>query len=216
MCRVRIDVFSDLGCPWCYIGEHRLERALRYRPDVEAEWHWRPFLLQPDLPEQGMPWATFVESKFGGVDRAQPMFERVTAAGAADGLTFDFGRMANAPSTIDAHRLILWAEGQGLQQELARLLFRAYFAEGRDLTDRETLVEAARAAGLDGEAARAWLAGSEGRSEVAASVEEARRLGITGVPFYVFERKYAISGAQPVEVFEEVIAKVVDEVPSSA
>lgn len=214
MCRVRIDVFSDLSCPWCYIGEHRLERALMLRPDVEAELRWRPFLLQPDLPEQGMPWATFVESKFGGMERARPMFERVIGMGAADGLTFDFDRVANAPNTIDAHRLILWAEEKELQQELARLFFRAYFAEGRDLTDRETLVAVARAAGLDGEAARAWLAGSEGRAEVAASVEEARRLGITGVPFYVFQRKWAISGAQPVEVFEEAIAKVIDETPS--
>ena len=216
MCTVQIDVFSDLGCPWCYIGERRLDRALMLRPDVIAEWHWRPFLLQPDLPEQGMPWTTFVDAKFGGMERARPMFERVTAVGASDGLAFDFDRVANAPNTIDAHRLILWAEGQGLQQELARLLFRAYFTEGRDLTDRETLVAAARDAGLDGEAARAWLAGSEGRAEVAASVEEARRLGITGVPFYVFQRKWAISGAQPLEVFEETIAKVVDETPSLA
>lgn len=84
MCRVRIDVFSDLSCPWCYIGERRLDRALLLRPDVEAEWHWRPFLLQPDLPEQGIPWAAFVESKFGGMERARPMFERVTAVGAGD------------------------------------------------------------------------------------------------------------------------------------
>lgn len=215
MCRVRIDVFSDLSCPWCYIGERRLDRALLLRPDVEADWHWRPFLLQPDLPEQGMPWDIFVESKFGGMERARPMFERVTAVGASEGLTFDFGRMTNAPNTIDAHRLILWAEGQELQQEMARLLFRAYFTEGRDLTDRETLVAAARAAGLDVEAARTWLASSEGRAEVTASVEEARRLGITGVPFYVLERKWAISGAQPLEVFEDAIAKVVDEMPSS-
>jgi predicted DsbA family dithiol-disulfide isomerase len=205
MSALRIDVFSDLGCPWCFIGERRLDRALEGHPDLEVEWRWRPFLLQPDLPKQGMPFRPFIEAKFGSRDRVQAMFDHITAVGAGDGLAFDFSRVANAPNTVDAHRLVLWAEPQGRQREMARALFRAYFAEGRDLTNPDTLAQAAGEAGLDATAARAWLLGSDGIAQVDASVQEAMRLGITGVPFYVFQGKWAVSGAQPPEAFEQAI-----------
>lgn len=205
MSKLRIDVFSDLGCPWCFIGERRLDQALERRTDLEVEWRWRPFLLQPDLPRQGMPFRPFIEAKFGSRDRVQAMFDHITEVGAGDGLAFDFDRIANAPNTIDAHRLVLWAEQQGRQREMARALFRAYFAEGKDLTDPEALAQVAREAGLDVEAARSLLRSSEGLAEVEASVAEAMSLGITGVPFYVFAGKWALSGAQPAESFERAI-----------
>jgi predicted DsbA family dithiol-disulfide isomerase len=200
-----IDVYSDVVCPWCYIGEKRLERALRERPGLEARVRWRPFQLQPGMPEGGLPWSEFMRRKFGGAADARAAFARVAAAGEPDGIRFDFDQVASAPNTVDAHRLILLAAERGLQWETADVLFRAYFTEGKSLNDRGQLVELATGAGLDAGEVRGYLAGASGVDEVLASQEEAGRLGIGGVPFYVFDGSYALSGAQPVEVFGQAI-----------
>lgn len=202
---MRIDVFADVVCPWCWIGEARLERALAERPEVEAEWHWRPFQLDPTLPPGGMPWDEFVRSKFGGPENAERMFAHVAAAGATDGLVFDFDRVARSPNTADAHRVIVFAAREGRQKEAAERLFRAHFAEGEDLNDAETLVRLGAEAGLDAGALRAWLGSGEGADEVAAGQRAAQRLGVTGVPFFVFDGRFAVSGAQPVEVFLQAL-----------
>ena len=188
-----------------HTGEKRLERALRERPSLEARVRWRPFQLQPGMPEGGLPWSEFVRRKFGGVADAKAAFAYFVAAGEPDGARFDFDRVASAPNTVDAHRLILFAAERGLQWETADALFRAYFAEGRDLNDRKQLVELATGVGLDAGEVRGYLAGASGGDEVLASQEEAGRLGIAGVPFYVFDGRYALSGAQPVEVFVRAI-----------
>lgn len=198
---MHIDVFSDVVCPWCYIGERRLAAALARRPDVEATRSWRPYQLQPGMPAGGMPWAEMVRTKFGGPERARGMFQHVSAAGAPDGIRFDWDRVATAPNTVDAHRLVLWAAERGREWEMAEALFAAYFTGGRDLNDPEQLAAAAAEAGLDPEEARAFLAGGEGRDEVLRGQEEARELGISGVPFFVIDGRWAISGAQPVEAF---------------
>ena len=205
---MRIDVYADLACPWCYIGARRLARALALRPDVEVERRWRPFQLQPALPPGGLPWHTFAQEKFGGAERAAGAFAHVTAVGAADGLTFAFDRVASAPNTVDAHRLILFAARHGRQWETADALFAAYFAEGRNMNDHEQLVEAASRAGLPSDEVRAFLAGDECADEVAASQAEAYRLGVRGVPFYVLDGRYGLSGAQPVEMLVEVLDTV--------
>lgn len=207
-----IDVYSDVVCPWCYIGERRLAKALVDQPDLEAEVRWRPFQLQPGMPEGGLPWVEFARQKFGAEDGAKAAFARVVAAGEPDGIRFDFDRVASAPNTVDAHRLILLAEDHGLQWEVADALFRAYFTEGRNLNDHEELVDLASGAGLDAADVREYLAGDAGTSEVHSSQEEARQLGITGVPFYVFDGRYALYGAQPVEVFEEALEAARDAV----
>ena len=207
-----IDVYSDVVCPWCYIGEKRLSRALAARPDLEAEVRWRPFQLQPDMPEGGVPWAAFSREKFGGEGGAEAAFSHVSAAGEGDGIRFDFGRVARAPNTVDAHRLILFAGGYGMQWELADALFRAYFTEGKNLNAHEELAQVASSVGLDAEEVREYFAGDEGASQVRSSQEEARRLGITGVPFYVFDGRYALYGAQPVGVFGEAL----DMTPANA
>jgi predicted DsbA family dithiol-disulfide isomerase len=202
---LRIDVFADIACPWCYIGEARLERALAARPAVDVEWRWRPFQLQPGLPAGGVPWAEFAEQKFGGLAHAERMFAHVTAVGAADGLDFRFERMASAPNTGDAHRLVLFAGRAGLQRGAAAALFRAYFSEGRDLNDPAALAEVGAAAGLDADALREHLRGGADVDAVLRSQEEARRLGVTGVPFYVFDGRFAVSGAQPEDAFVQAI-----------
>lgn len=148
-----------------------------------------------------MPWAEMVRAKFGGPERARGMFQHVSAAGAPDGIRFDWDRVATAPNTVDAHRLVLWAAERGREWEMAEALFAAYFTGGRDLNDPQQLAAAAAEVGLDPEEARAFLAGGEGRDEVMRGQEEARELGVSGVPFFVIDGRWAISGAQPVAVF---------------
>lgn len=203
-----IDVFADLACPWCYIGMHRLDAALAAHPAWRVEKRWRPFQLQPDLPPEGLPWRAFTEDKFGGWGRAQAAFRSVQQAAEADGLVFDFDRVATAPNTTDAHRLILWAAEQGDPWPLVEALFRGYFAEGLDPCDPEALAERAAAVGLDRAAARALLAGDRLRAEVVAGQAAAYELGVNGVPFYVLGGRYALSGAQSTEVFEGVLEQV--------
>ncbi len=200
-----VEVYADIVCPWCYIGARRLAMALAQRPDLRVERHWRPFQLQPDMPKAGLAWPEFVESKFGGFERARSAFARVTAVGAADGIEFDFERIANAPNTRDAHRLILLAAREGCEWELADALFAAYFTQGRDLGDHEQLAEVAASVGLSRAEALAYLASDEGGAEVDASQQEAYQTGVTGVPFYVLDGRYALSGAQPVEVFLQAL-----------
>ena len=206
-----IDVFADVVCPWCYIGEKRLERALAQRPELQVTRRWRPFQLQPGMPAAGVDWSDFVRSKFGGFDRARPMFDRVREIGAGVGATFDFGRVFNAPNTAEAHRLILLAAEQGHEGPLVDRLFRAHFAEGRDVGDRQTLVELGREAGIDAAVARDYLAGERNRDAVAQSQRSAEELGVSGVTFFVFGGVYAVSGAQPEEVLIRAIDRAIAE-----
>ncbi|MFN3597862.1 MAG: DsbA family protein [Rubricoccaceae bacterium] len=206
-----IDVFADIACPWCYIGEARLQQALNARPGLAAARHWRPFQLQPDLPPEGRPVDPFFYDKFGGRAQTRAMFAHVTRVGAADGVRFDFGRLAGAPNTADAHRLILWAAELDRAWPMAHALFAGYFAEGRDLGRVADLRVIAEAAGLDGDRAVALLASDRYRTDVAQSQHVARRAGITGVPFYVFDGRYAVSGAQAPEVFGRVLDRVAAE-----
>lgn len=203
------DVYADITCPWCYIGERRLHNALAQRPDIEVELNWRPFQLNPRANPAGEDWDEFVAQKFGA--RARQMFDHVTQIGAADGIEFAFDRIASSPNTVDAHRLILFAGRHGRQWEMAERLYRAYFAEGRNLNDPDQLVELAASVGLDADAVREYLSGDEGRDEVHQSQQQAYRLGISGVPFFVVNGRYGISGAQPVDVFLEVLDTVQQE-----
>ena len=200
-----IDVWADLACPWCWIGERRLLRALRQRPGLEAELRWRPFLLQPDLPEEGMEWEAFIRGKFGGMERALPAFQQVRDAGAGEGLDFRFDRMSRAPLTRDAHRLILAGRSTGVDWGVAEALFAAHFHEGRNLNDPGDLLRAAVQGGLDEEEGRRTLEGSAWVAELEEEREEARRLGIRGVPFFVFGNRYAVSGAHPPEAIVQTI-----------
>jgi predicted DsbA family dithiol-disulfide isomerase len=198
---ISIDVFADVACPWCWIGESRLARALEQRPDLRAERHWRPFLLQPDLPKGGIPWREFVNAKFGGDARVGALFAHVASVGAQDGVEFRFDRVARANDTQDAHRLILFARSHAREWATAEALFAAYFRDGVDLEDRDALVAVAQNAGLPVAPARAWLDSREGEAGVEAARADAARLGIRGVPFFVFNGEVGISGAQPVDVF---------------
>ena len=205
---IRIDVYADVVCPWCYVGEKRLEKALSARPDLSVERRWRPYQLRPEMPAGGLPWHEFAVEKFGGEDRMRAAFSHVAAAGGPDGVRFDFDRISSAPNTVDAHRLILHAADHGRQWETADALFEAYFTEGANLNDHDELAEVAAKAGFDADATRSFLSGGGRTEEVWRAQEEAGRIGVSGVPFYVFDGRHGLSGAQPIEVFVRALDAV--------
>jgi predicted DsbA family dithiol-disulfide isomerase len=209
--RLTIDVISDVVCPWCYIGKRRLEAALAElamsEPDLRAFVSWHPFELNPDMPREGIERREYVRRKFGDGEQARGVYDRVRAIGTQVGLPFAFDSIARQPNTREAHRLIAWGQGQGDADKLVERLFRAFFVEGRDIGDVDALATIASQAGYDGAAARAYLAGNEGRELVEATSQRVRDLGVNGVPFFIFDNKVAVSGAQEPGTLLEAIAE---------
>ncbi|HVF62800.1 MAG TPA: DsbA family oxidoreductase [Casimicrobiaceae bacterium] len=207
-----VDVVSDVVCPWCYIGKRHLESALAQLGDArKAHVRWHPFELNPDLPSSGVDRKTYLERKFGGPQRAATIYARVKEAGERSGLAFDFDAIVRQPNTRDAHRLIAWVQASGDADALVERLFRAYFLEGRDLTSRDTLIALAGESGVDGDAARGFLASDRGAREIEHAQTRARELGITGVPFFVFDGRVALSGAQPPETIVAAIQQAEEQ-----
>ncbi len=211
---VQIDVISDVVCPWCFIGKRRLTRALELlrdsadrAPQVQVAWH--PFQLNPNLPFDGMDRGQYLTLKFGS--RAPDVYARVAAAGRSVGIDFAFERIVRQPNTTPAHQLIGLAQLHGKQDEMVETLFRGYFLEGVDMTQADNLVALARGAGLDGEAARACLGDDAQRQAVLAQDGQARALGVSGVPFFIFGRRLAMSGAQEPEVLLRALIEVAAE-----
>ena len=209
---IRIDIFADVVCPWCYIGEKRLQAALNQRPDVQVERHWQPFQLRPEMPAEGVDWQQFVDEKFGGMEKAGDMFSHVTQIGEELGIEFRFDRMTRAPNTVDAQRLILFANTRDLEWETAHALYYAHFTTGVDLNDIDTLVNIATQAGLEPDEARAFLESGDGLEVVQESQQVANQLGISGVPYFIFNNQFAVSGAQPVEIFLQVLDQLEEQV----
>ena len=202
---VRIDIFSDTVCPWCWIGKRRLERTLEARPDLDAETVWHAFQLNPEMPAGGMDRKEYLKTKFGGADNARSVYGRVISEGARESLPFDFGAIPRTPNTLDSHRLVRWAAGQPPgQTPMVEALFDAYFARGQDVGDAEVLARVAGAAGYDEPGARAWLASDAGRAEVAREDRQARGAGVTGVPCFILDSRVAIPGAAEPAVFLRV------------
>jgi predicted DsbA family dithiol-disulfide isomerase len=198
---VKIEVWSDIVCPWCYIGKRRLESALAdFDGDVEVEW--KSFQLDPEFPRgKAIPVYDALAQKFGG-GQVREMTERVTALAAVEGLHYDYDH-AVMVNTFDAHRLAHHAKSQGLGPEMHERLMRAQLVEGETLNDVDTLVRLAEELGVEG--AGPVVTSDKYTAEVEADIREARMLGATGVPFFVLDRKYGVSGAQPVEVFASAL-----------
>jgi len=196
-----VDVVSDVVCPWCYIGKRRLEAALaeltRREPELAATVRWHPFQLNPDLPREGVDRLSYLTAKFGGAARADQIYERVRAAGRDAGLQLALDAIVRQPNTLDAHRLIAWAQSHGEHDagDLVERLFRAYFVEGRLVGDRDELARIAGEAGYDVAQAREFLESEALHEEVAHADERARAMGIQGVPFFIFDGRVALSGA---------------------
>ncbi len=209
--RLSIEVVHDLVCPWCFLGQRRLLRTLRRRPDLLFSITWRPFLLNPDMPRAGMPRADYVVRKFGGEERARRLYSSITEIGEAEGLFFRFDRIRRTPSSVDAHRLVRWATGFGRGAEMVEALFSAHFTDGRDIGELSVLVAVAFACGLNGAAAQAFLLSDAEVEMVHGENLRAHRLGINGVPCFVIGSRNAIAGAQEPEVIERLLDVAVVE-----
>jgi predicted DsbA family dithiol-disulfide isomerase len=202
--RLAVEVVHDLVCPWCFLGLRRLMRALRRRPDVQADMIWRPFLLNPDMPRVGMPRADYVVRKFGGEERARRLYASIAEIGRAEGVIFRFDRIRRTPSSVDAHRLVRWATAYGRGTEMVAALFCAHFTDGRDIGEAHVLATVAQSCGLDGSAALEFLCGNAEIDAVHAENLRAHRLGINGVPCFIIGGRHAIAGAQEPEVIERL------------
>lgn len=197
-----IDVYSDVICPWCYVGKRRLERALaQVHGAVQTQVRWRPFQLNATMSKEGIDRKAYLDAKFGGAETAQAIYDHVSTAGTEEGIHFAFERIARTPNTFAAHRLIWLAGHHGKQDEMVEILFRRYFVEGGDIGSIETLSLVAAQVGLDQTATDTFLAGDESVEEVKAEEAAGHRLGIRGVPYFVINGAYALSGAQPPEQF---------------
>jgi len=213
---LRIDVVSDVMCPWCFIGKRRLEQALAEASDVPVEVTWRPFQLDPTLPPDGKDRSAYLEEKFGGPERAAAIYDRVREAGREEGIAFAFDKITRSPNTLDAHRLIRWAAQEGVQDAMVERLFELYFLEGADLTRQETLVEAAVAAGMERQVVARLLAGAADRMATEQEIAAAQHMGVTGVPCFILDGKYAVMGAQPAATLASAIRQVYAERASGA
>ncbi len=193
-----IDIVSDVVCPWCYLGKANLEKALaEYNEPVVVRWH--PFQLDPTIPSEGLDRKTYMAKKFPDPSYLKNAHERLKSLGDSIGLKFDFEAIAKSPNTLDAHRLIQWAEDPDQQDKIVTALFKAYFEQGRDIGDKALLTEIAVENGFERQDIKQRIAGTDDIDSVQAEIEEAQRIGVTGVPFFIFNRKLATSGAQPAE-----------------
>lgn len=201
---MNLDVFSDTICPWCFIGKRRLERALKARPQPGLKVRWRAFQLNPGMPAEGMERRAYIEAKFGGTERARTIYDTVRAAGAGEGIEFAFEKIKRTPNTLQSHRLLRLAAATGDQDAVLEGLFRAYFLEGRDVGDRAVLTEIGAAAGLDRRKTAGFLGSDTDTDTVLSEDVLARRAGINGVPCFIFNGRFALSGAQEPEAFFQI------------
>lgn len=205
---IQLDIISDPVCPWCYIGKRRLERAIAEAAENPFAIVWRMFRLNPEMPPEGMDRRAYLETKFGGPEGAKRVYDAIDEAGRAEGIDWSLDRIARAPQTLDAHRLIRWAAAEGVENRVVDAIFRAYFHDGEDISDRETLVRIAADAGMDGAMTRRLLDSDADREELLAEEAEARRMGVSGVPCFVIGARHVVQGAQDSETWGRIIREL--------
>ena len=204
---VHVDVVSDVVCPWCYVGKRRLEEAIALVPDISVDIAWRPYFLNPWIPREGIDRQTYLETKFGSAERYAVIAERVAAAAAMEGLTYAFDKISRQPNTLDCHRLILWSRSATDPGRMKQRLMDLYFAEGADLTDTQTLIDAAVECGMDGDLVRRLLASDDDVERIESEANSAKEAGIDGVPCFVFGGSVIVTGAQSPEYLANAIAR---------
>ena len=205
MSKLKIEIYSDLICPWCYIGKRRMQAGLKlFGSDFAAEIIWRPFQLNPEMPSEGMDRKTYRSRKFGSWERSQAMDDNVASIGRSIGIGFHYDRVLVTPNTMAGHRMLWWAEQRKRQHHLAEALFHAYFTEGRDIGRHDVLAKVASEVGLPEDEARAFLDGDGGRKEVALEEMAGRTLGLDELPFFVVNGTPAFSGAQNPQRFRSL------------
>ena len=206
---MQLDVFSDVICPWCYIGKRRLDNVLDPARAADIDVTWRAYQLYPQIPLAGMDRDEFMQLRFGGAGKVRDAYARIEAEGASEGIAFNFRGIRRMPNTRQAHRLGLWAKAHGRQDALIEALFHGHFIAGLDMGDEDTLVATALEAGLDADAARAFLRSDELLGDVLADLKFALDAEIAGVPCFVIEREFAIPGAQPSDVLARYLDKAI-------
>ena len=204
---MQIDVVSDTVCPWCFIGKRRLGRALAMRPDVPVEVFWRPYQLDPTIPREGVDRRAYLKAKFGDSPRTTAMGDAIRTEGTGEGIDFAFDRIAKSPNTLDSHRLIRWAGSAGVQDAVVERLFKAYFVEGRDIGDAAVLTDVAGEAGMDTALVSELLGNGSDLALVEREAGMANQMGISGVPTFIFDSKFMISGAREPEILARIIDK---------
>ncbi|HEY0301494.1 MAG TPA: DsbA family oxidoreductase [Rhizomicrobium sp.] len=213
---MQIDVVSDTVCPWCFIGKRRLKRALAMRPEVPVEIFWRPYRLDPTIPREGVDRRAYMKAKFGDGPRTGAMADAVRNEGAGEGIDFAFDRIAKSPNTLDSHRLIRWAAGAGVQDDIVERLFKAYFLDGRDIGDAGVLAAIAAEGGMDAALVADLLAKDADLAAVEREAGMANQMGISGVPTFIFDSKFMISGAREPEILVKIIDRATQAATESA
>ncbi len=201
-----IDVVSDVICPWCFLGKRRLDKAIALVPEAEVQVRWRPFFLDPTIPADGISRHDYMTKKFGA-ERLKTIHDPLIAAGREDGVPYEFGKITRTPNTLNAHRLIRWAADAGKQTEIVENLFMAYWNQGKDIGDINTLSEIAETSGL--KRARKDLSTDKDKLEIFTEVQQAQSMGIQGVPTFILAQKYGVSGAQSPELLADGIRRAI-------
>ena len=204
----KIDIISDPICPWCYIGKTRLDRALELNPTHNFIIEWHPFQLNPTMPKDGMDRREYLEAKFGGQKEAIEVYSNIDKTATETGLSLNFGGIKRTPNTIDAHRVIHWAGIEGRQNSIIDRLFKAYFQEGRDISEHSVLTRIASAAGMDQDVVRNLLKSDADKEDIKARDTDARKRGIQGVPAFVVANEYIIQGAQTIDIWDNIIKEI--------
>ena len=204
----RLDIFSDPVCPWCYVGKANLDRALAQHPDHPFQIQWHPFQLNPDMPPEGVAKRAYLEEKFGGKARVDAVHDRLREVAHAAGVDMNPDRPQRMPNTLNAHRLIHWAGIEGVQSPVVTALMRAYWVEGRDIGDPDTLADIAAENGMDRDTTLRLLQSDADADDIQSRDRDARHKGVNAVPTFLIARHYVVSGAQPTETWEKVIAEL--------
>ena len=208
---VKLDVLSDPICPWCYIGKTHLDKALEAEGDHPFVIEWHPFQLNPDMPEDGMDRREYLERKFGGKENAVKVYGQIADHAEQAGIEIDFAAIKRTPNTVNAHRLIHWAGIEGKQNDVVDALFSAYFKEGRDIGDIETLADIADGIGMDASVVTRLLKSDEDLSAIKDRDTHSREMGVNSVPTFIVGSRHAVPGAQPPELWQKVIKELKEQ-----
>ncbi|MBZ0129536.1 MAG: DsbA family oxidoreductase [Rhodobacteraceae bacterium] len=208
----KLDIISDVICPWCYIGKTKLDRALQAKPDHGLVIEWHPYMLNPDMPAEGMDRREYLELKFGGKQGATEVYSSIAKAAEDAGLEVRFDLIQRTPSTLDAHRLIHWAGLEGVQVAVVSALFHAYFRDGLDISDHGVLTDIAASCGMDRAVITKLLAQDADVEDIRKRARNAAAKGVRGVPCFIIDNHYVVQGAQPTDLWE----KVIDDIAAQA
>jgi len=209
---ITVDVVSDVVCPWCFIGMKRLDHAIEMAPEVDVHVRWRPYQLDPTIPREGVPRREYMLAKFGSEEKLKEIHDRIVALGEVEGIRFNFSAIRTAANTLDAHRLIRWAGSPkspaGTQQRAVRRLFELNFEEGRDIGNRAVLTDLAAELDMDAALVETLLSSPADEDSLRAEISSAAQMGITGVPCFLLEGKYAVMGAQDASTLADALRQV--------